>query len=357
MPCSPPRSSISASTASRTHGRTSPAAASRCASLVMSDHAPQSVRFGADGLAPVVVQDAVSGDVLMLAFMNEEALRLTHETGRAHYWSRSRDALWRKGETSGHEQFVDEIRVNCERNSLLLLVRQVGAVCHDGYPTCFYRRAGPTARSRSSESGPSIRASSTATRCLRLNRMRSMEIDPLAEATRRQFGAYAYLRDHDLTSESETSRRLRQPGSRSSGAVSPTSCASWPGSSTESIGTLAGNATCSSKHPRSSTGCSLESLRNGVTWMPTAARSCIGHRRPAAAGSDDWPAPSRGGGPLVRRTRAETTDVAASAHATLSLVGQACVSAGLDPLAAVQSDIVELESRPYLAPYFGHRTR
>ena len=96
-----------------------------------------------DGLAPVVVQDAVSGDVLMLAFMNDDALRLTHETGRAHYWSRSRNALWRKGETSGHEQLVDEIRVNCEQNSLLLLVRQVGAVCHDGYPTCFYRRTAP----------------------------------------------------------------------------------------------------------------------------------------------------------------------------------------------------------------------
>ena len=109
----------------------------------MSGNAPQGVQFGADGLAPVVVQDAVSGDVLMLAYMNEDALRLTHETGRAHYWSRGRNALWRKGETSGHEQMVDEIRVNCERNSLLLLVRQVGAVCHDGYPTCFYRRAGP----------------------------------------------------------------------------------------------------------------------------------------------------------------------------------------------------------------------
>ena len=80
----------------------------------MSGNAPQGVRFGTDGLAPVVVQDAVSGDVLMLAYMNEDALRLTHKTGRAHYWSRGRGALWRKGETSGHEQMVDEIRVNCE---------------------------------------------------------------------------------------------------------------------------------------------------------------------------------------------------------------------------------------------------
>ena len=106
----------------------------------MNRLAPQNIRFGTDGLAPVVVQDVVTGDVLMLAHMNEDALRLTYETGRAHYWSRGRNALWRKGETSGHEQLVEEVLVNCEQNSLLLLVRQVGAVCHDGYPTCFYRR-------------------------------------------------------------------------------------------------------------------------------------------------------------------------------------------------------------------------
>ena len=176
----------------------------------MSDLAPQNVRFGADGLAPVVVQDAVTGDVLMLAYMNDDALRLTHETGRAHYWSRGRNALWRKGETSGHEQVVDEIRVNCEQNSLLLLVRQVGAVCHDGYPTCFYRRAGarrlahhrPRAFVRPERRLRRLGASASTA-------MKRGTLIHLAEATRRQFGAYAYLRDHDLTSESETSRRLR----------------------------------------------------------------------------------------------------------------------------------------------------
>ena len=99
----------------------------------------ESIRFGADGLVPVVVQDAVTRDVLMLAYMNEEALRLTRETARSHFWSRSRSRLWRKGETSGNEQIVRQISINCECNSLLLLVDQVGAVCHDGYDTCFYR--------------------------------------------------------------------------------------------------------------------------------------------------------------------------------------------------------------------------
>ena len=94
----------------------------------MIDSAIKHVRFGPDGLIPAVAQDTVTGDMLMLGFMNEAALRLTYETGVAHYWNRSRKKLWRKGETSGHTQAVDEIRVNCERNSLLLLVRQSGAV-------------------------------------------------------------------------------------------------------------------------------------------------------------------------------------------------------------------------------------
>ncbi|HEU5430664.1 MAG TPA: phosphoribosyl-AMP cyclohydrolase, partial [Thermomicrobiales bacterium] len=101
------------------------------------------IRFDAGGLVPVVTQDAATGAVLMLAFMNDTALAATRATGRAHYWSRSRGKLWRKGETSGNEQIVDGIYVNCERNSLLLRVHQTGAVCHDGYPTCFYRRLEP----------------------------------------------------------------------------------------------------------------------------------------------------------------------------------------------------------------------
>jgi phosphoribosyl-AMP cyclohydrolase len=106
----------------------------------VNDPAAEQIRFGDDGLVPAVVQDVATGDVLMVAFMNDEALRLTYATGEAHYWSRSRKKLWRKGETSSHTQTVVEIRVNCERNSLLLLVRQTGAVCHDGYATCYYRR-------------------------------------------------------------------------------------------------------------------------------------------------------------------------------------------------------------------------
>jgi phosphoribosyl-AMP cyclohydrolase len=92
-----------------------------------------------DGLIPVVVQDAGTQDVLMVAYANGEALQKTRETGFAHYYSRSRKKLWKKGEESGHVQRVQEIRVDCDEDCLLYLVRQEGAACHTGYRSCFYR--------------------------------------------------------------------------------------------------------------------------------------------------------------------------------------------------------------------------
>ncbi len=99
-------------------------------------------KFDADGLVAAIAQDAESGDVLMLAWMNAEALRLTLETGKATYWSRSRGALWVKGETSGHTQAVLEVRVDCDQDAVLLKVRQTGGACHTGRGSCFYRIAG-----------------------------------------------------------------------------------------------------------------------------------------------------------------------------------------------------------------------
>jgi phosphoribosyl-AMP cyclohydrolase len=92
-----------------------------------------------DGLLPAVAQDAETGEVLMLAYVTREAVERTHETGRAHYYSRSREALWEKGATSGHVQRVEEIRVDCDGDALLYLVDQEGGACHTGYESCFYR--------------------------------------------------------------------------------------------------------------------------------------------------------------------------------------------------------------------------
>lgn len=99
----------------------------------------EQLRYDADGLVPVVAQEATSGEVLMLAYANREAVARTIATGRAHYWSRSRGALWQKGETSGHTQQVVEVRVDCDADALLYLVRQTGPACHTGEPSCFHR--------------------------------------------------------------------------------------------------------------------------------------------------------------------------------------------------------------------------
>ena len=99
------------------------------------------IAWSADGLVPAIAQDAGSGRVLMFAWMNREALLRTVETGEAHYWSRSRARLWRKGEQSGHVQRVQELRVDCDGDALLLRVEQVGGIaCHTGRESCFFRR-------------------------------------------------------------------------------------------------------------------------------------------------------------------------------------------------------------------------
>lgn len=93
----------------------------------------------ADGLIPVIVQDAQSRDILMMAYANDEAVRLTQETGFAHYYSRSRKKLWKKGEESGHFQRVLRILADCDEDCLIYEVEQTGAACHTGYRTCFFR--------------------------------------------------------------------------------------------------------------------------------------------------------------------------------------------------------------------------
>ena len=99
---------------------------------------PATLVYDARGLLPVIAQDAASHEVLMLAWMNAEAVARTLATGRVTYWSRSRQAFWVKGETSGHVQELVEMRLDCDRDCLLVLVRQTGPACHTGRRTCFY---------------------------------------------------------------------------------------------------------------------------------------------------------------------------------------------------------------------------
>jgi phosphoribosyl-AMP cyclohydrolase / phosphoribosyl-ATP pyrophosphohydrolase len=102
------------------------------------------LRFNEHGLIPAIVQDVATGRVLMLAYMNREALERTLATGLVHYWSRSRAQLWQKGETSGHIQHLRDLHYDCDADTLLVIVEQEGAACHTGEPSCFFQRFAET---------------------------------------------------------------------------------------------------------------------------------------------------------------------------------------------------------------------
>lgn len=178
------------------------------------------LKFDAQGLVPVVIQDESNGQVLMVASMNAEALRLTRETGYTYLFSRSRNKLWRKGEESGHVQEVREIYVNCEENSLLLKVIQHGpGACHTGHRTCYYRRLlsddsyeetekavfDPTQIYQHAEPTPATAPTASAVP------LSEQERQELETNMRKLFSAYIFLRDHDLSEESNTSRLLQEP--------------------------------------------------------------------------------------------------------------------------------------------------
>jgi phosphoribosyl-AMP cyclohydrolase len=102
------------------------------------------LKWSEQGLLPAVIQDAGNGDVLMLAWMDEKALRATMATGQTHFYSRSRRKYWHKGETSGHVQHVESISLDCDGDVVLIKVRQIGGACHEGYRSCFFRRVSAT---------------------------------------------------------------------------------------------------------------------------------------------------------------------------------------------------------------------
>jgi phosphoribosyl-AMP cyclohydrolase len=320
----------------------------------VSEQAQEPLRFDADGLIPVAVQDDASGEVLMLAYMNAEALRLTRATGRAHYWSRSRRRIWRKGETSGNEQTIVNLLVNCERNSLLMRVRQTGAVCHDGYPTCFYRTLAPDnsltiARERVFDPAEVYGEVSASHRS-------SVDGDSLATVTKDQFAAYEFLRDHDLSAVSATSARLNDANSAIGHRIA------------DELRELAGVLDGSHRHHSLADDLVLEAsqviywvlldvIGNHVSWDQ------LRPDRALVTAEDNVPQAT-----VARLLRAEAehwlTEVdhppsaAARAHAALALVGQGLRTGGVDPLQPIETDLAELRSRPYLAPHFagGERT-
>lgn len=187
------------------------------------------LKFDRSELIPAVIQDEATGDILMVAFMNEDAFKRTRETGYTHFFSRSRQAIWRKGELSGNVQEVRAIFVNCEENSLLIrVVQHGGAACHTGYRSCYYRRLLPDGtyetiaerifdpeivygHSETQSIAPSPAIASTPAIMPARAVGEDSETDftvPLETNMRQLYTAYRYLFDHDLSETSNTSRLL-----------------------------------------------------------------------------------------------------------------------------------------------------
>ncbi len=101
------------------------------------------LKYDANGLIPAIIQDADTGEVLMMAYMNKTSLAESIRTGKTHFWSRSRQKYWMKGESSGHTQDIAEVLIDCDQDTVLIKARQHGAACHEGYRNCFFRRLDP----------------------------------------------------------------------------------------------------------------------------------------------------------------------------------------------------------------------
>jgi len=300
------------------------------------------IRWGVDSLVPAVAQDEANGTVLMVAFMNAESLAATRETGFTHYWSRSRGRLWRKGETSGNEQEVVSIAVNCEQNSVLLTVRQRGAVCHDGYPTCYYRRLEPdgsfvTVRDRAFDPETVYRPDAA------LPRVEAS----LTESTRAQWAAYAVLRDVDLEAVSATSRRLRSSTDRASSRVS------------DELGELAGVLDGSHGHgdPESDTlleasqvlyWLTLAALWHGLGWDEVRPDTAL-HPPEPISNPQEIAARLR---TLANAWRDDGHDLFDRIRTSIEAVAVACLAMGVQPAAVVARDVDALRQKPYLANAF-----
>lgn len=333
------------------------------------------IRFGPDGLLPVVIQEATTGEVLMVGFMNAAALSKTRETGRVHFWSRSRQTIWRKGETSGHEQIVGDLFINCEQNSLLIRVHQQGAVCHDGYPTCFYRqleaddtmtivreRAFDPARVYGNQDAMSGRGGATTAPSATVNRPSAIagadtpdEMEPLERATRLLYGALVHLRDNDLTAVSRTSVRLRRTTDTVSLRV------------VQELRELAGVLEGTHRHGTLRDDVLLEGTQVLYWILLSSVRADVSWdllRPDQALAMSDEPLDLETAGRLLRaeardweRSPAADQDHGGRSHASLALVGRACAVVRVAGLALVEADLEEMKSRSYLAEYFERAER
>jgi phosphoribosyl-AMP cyclohydrolase len=293
--------------------------------------------FDAAGLVPVVVQDDTTDQVLMMAFMNREALELTRSTGEVHFWSRSRAALWHKGELSGHIQKVRSIHVNCNQDSLLVRVEQIGACCHTGHASCYFRQL--------TDVGELITRGEPL-----FDPDAIYGAPPLREQAMRWCGAYAWLAAHDLSDVSGTSRLLHT-----------STVAYLAGRVADELGEVRGVLEGSHHHVGPSEDILLEgsqvlywialtAIRAGVDQAEFAADVSRGG---AAVGDDPI-------GEIVQRLDAlqkrwnklEPNTLEQLVDDTLPVLALGASNLDTSLQAMIERDLADLESKTYLIPYF-----
>lgn len=298
------------------------------------------IRWDEHDLVPAVVQHANTLEVLMVGFMNQQAFRETLATHKVHFFSRSRERLWRKGETSGNELHVEEMRVNCEQNSLLVIATPVGPTCHTGHDSCYYRRI------EYDERLTEIAERTTDPATMYGN----LALDTLSDPTRLWYRAYEFLRDNDLVAESGTSRRLRTPNEPLAERLA------------DELRELAGVLDGSHTHQ----GLIADIILEGSQSIYWTALIAIRTRAPWSAWRPDRALAtsdlelSRDIAAQLLRAEADAWlrypipafDAPARCHATVALIAQAVITAGVEPSAILQRDLDDLRTRPYLAPIF-----
>ena len=298
------------------------------------------IRWDEHDLVPAVVQDANTLQVLMVGFMNQQAFRETLVTHKVHFFSRSRERLWRKGETSGNELHVEEMRVNCEQNSLLIVATPAGPTCHTGHDSCYYRRIEYDERLTEIAE----RSADPATM------YGNIPLDTLNDPTRLWYRAYEFLRDNDFSLESGTSRRLRTPNEPLAERLA------------DELRELAGVLDGSHTHQGLIADIILEGSQS-IYWtalIAIRARATWNAWRPDRALATSDMELSRDIAAQLLRAEANAWeqhpipifDAPSRCHATFALTAQAVITAGVDPGAILQRDLDDLRTRPYLAPIF-----
>lgn len=290
------------------------------------------INWPSDGLIPVVIQDDENEVVLMMGFMNAEALMATQTTGEVHFWSRSRQQLWHKGGGSGHVQRVRSIAINCDQNSLLIRVEQAGAVCHDGYASCYYRDV--------------LVDGSLALNQDRLFDPRDVYGDGygLKGLTQLWWGAYEYLQENDLAAVSGTSRLLHDANATVLPRIQ------------DELVELAGVLNRSHVHTNQHDDAILEASQCCYWLVVAALKAGIDYddvRPDRALDIAEASVPAEiASAVLLAEAKVLTTITAGVVMHLLQVIAESVRTIGTEPRAVIEADLAELRSRSYLADFF-----